>query len=233
MAYQVKICGITNRADLEWAARAGADYGGAIVEVQQSPRSLARAQAEALFRSSPLPMVAVTLDRTVDEYAAQAEFLNPAALQLHGSESPEMIHALKSRVACEVWKAVPLPTGSGAEVEEFESLWQRIAAWLEAGVDRFVIDAAVKVEGRTQMGGTGCTVDWSLAGEICRRSPKPVLLAGGITPENAARAVETVNPAGIDVSSGVEMIKGKKDPDKVLALILAVRAVESRETRFT
>ncbi|MCX7924898.1 MAG: phosphoribosylanthranilate isomerase, partial [Fimbriimonadales bacterium] len=81
--------------------------------------------------------------------------------------------------------------------------------------ERFVLDTYHP----HQLGGTGATHDWQRAAALCAQAPKPVLLAGGLTPDNVAEAVRTVRPAGVDVSSGVEAQPGRKDPQKLKAFI--------------
>lgn len=85
--------------------------------------------------------------------------------------------------------------------------------------ERFVLDTYHP----RQLGGTGATHDWRRAAAICQGAPKPVMLAGGLTPENVAQAVQIVQPAGVDVSSGVEAEVGRKDPVKLQAFIANVR----------
>ena len=93
----------------------------------------------------------------------------------------------------------------------------------QAGANVFLLDAAAKVNGKTRFGGTGKTVNWKLAKELIAVSPLPVFLAGGINPGNIAEAIKRVHPAGIDLCSGVEAFPGKKDPDKIIALMEGVK----------
>jgi phosphoribosylanthranilate isomerase len=86
---------------------------------------------------------------------------------------------------------------------------------LHAHAARFVLDAYHP----TLLGGTGLTQDWSRLREVCARAPRPIMLAGGLTPENVADAIRTARPAGVDVSSGVEAAPGRKDPAKVRLFI--------------
>ena len=93
----------------------------------------------------------------------------------------------------------------------------------QAGANVFLLDAAAKVNGKTRFGGTGKTVNWKLAQALIAVSPLPVFLAGGINPGNVTEAINRVHPAGIDLCSGVEAFPGKKDPDKIIALMEGVK----------
>jgi len=228
MSCKIKICGLASRADMEMAAWMGADYGGILIDID-SIRAHPLKQAAAWFFSPPLPVAAVTLNNDMENNARTAEALTPAALQLHGFEPPELVDALKKRVSCEVWKAMHLPAGESGEALDLEAFLQRMKEYAEAGADRFVIDAACMESGQRKLGGTGKTVNWRIAHQIREQSPKPLFLAGGLNPENVAEAVKAVQPYGVDLSSGVESVKGKKNPDKVLLLIARVRACSAPE----
>ena len=108
-----------------------------------------------------------------------------------------------------LWLALRFPPECTAE-----GILQTLDA-LHAHAERFVLDTYHP----TLLGGTGLTQDWARLREVCARAPRPILLAGGLNPENVADAVRTAHPAGVDVSSGVEAAPGRKDPAKVRAFI--------------
>jgi phosphoribosylanthranilate isomerase len=108
-----------------------------------------------------------------------------------------------------LWLALRFPPECTAD-----AILQTLDA-LHAHAERFVLDTYHP----TQLGGTGLTQDWARLREVCARAPRPILLAGGLTPENVADAIRTARPAGVDVSSGVEAAPGRKDPAKVRAFI--------------
>jgi phosphoribosylanthranilate isomerase len=108
-----------------------------------------------------------------------------------------------------LWLALRFPPECTAD-----AILQTLDA-LHAHAERFVLDTYHP----TLLGGTGLTQDWARLREVCARAPRPILLAGGLTPENVADAIRTARPAGVDVSSGVEAAPGRKDPDKVRAFI--------------
>lgn len=228
IACQIKICGITNAEDLELIARYGADFGGVLVEID-SPRALILERAWNLFAEPPLPLVAVTLDRSADRLIEWAAGLRPAALQLHGNEPPHVIERLKEKVDCEVWKVIHLPAADGDEEVDENAVIEQMKEYAQAGTDRLLVDATVMREGKKRLGGTGKTVDWQLARRLRRQSPRPFIVAGGIHPGNAVEAVTIVRPDGIDLSSGVELSRGKKDPEKVIDLIARVRALHDAD----
>lgn len=225
MNCKIKICGISNPEDLALVARAGADYGGLLIDIP-SVRASRLEDAVEKFKNPPLPIVAVTLDKTVEENLQTVQSLSPAALQMHGYETPEMVQTIKQRVECDVWKVIHLPAGEKEEQSDIEAFVREMKLYIQAGADSLVVDAMCIQQGEKQLGGTGQTVDWQAARELCQRANHPVYLAGGINPNNVFEAVTRVQPYGIDLSSGVELTKGKKDPDKVLQLISAVRSLE-------
>lgn len=153
--------------------------------------------------------VLVTRGKSLNDLTALVQTLSPFAVQLHGDEPPEFVTALKQRVPCAVWKAIPLPTQfAGAHSRE---TLQIAYAFVKGGCDALLLDA-VTTKG---FGGQGVTASWELAAMLVERLDIPCLLAGGLTPENVAEAIATVKPWGVDVSSGVESSPGIKDAEKM------------------
>ncbi|MBH0190331.1 MAG: phosphoribosylanthranilate isomerase [Nitrospira sp.] len=205
---KVKICGITTRDDAQVAVAAGADALG-FVMYRKSPRWVEPSVARAII--ADLPPFVLPVGVFVNEDAAAVRRLMDecgfALAQLHGDESA----AYCQQLGRPVLKALRVKDrGSFLALAEFQG---------RAGVRGVLIDAFS--EGA--YGGTGHTVDWTLAAEAARSVP--ILLAGGLTPSNVAEAVRLVQPYGVDVSSGVEKSPGKKDPEKVRAFIEAARLV--------
>ena len=174
MACKIKICGLTNREDMEFIAKTGADYGGVLVEIEQSPRSNTLDHALEICSNPPVPIAAVTLDKSVADNLRIAEALPAAALQLHGHESPRAVEEIKQQVTCEVWKALHIPVGESAVTVSAESLIQHIIEYKNAGADRIVFDASAIVQGKRMLGGTGQTVDWDLACEVRNQALLPI-----------------------------------------------------------
>ena len=224
--YKVKICGTTNMQDALLAAREGADYFGVVVEVDFSPRSLTIEEAEELFSSPPIPAVALVFHMPEDRLHYLVEKLRPFAIQFLSQEAPELIRKLKKVFpGVQLWQSVHLPQ-SGNTVN-MADIKRTVEEYLQAGADLILYDTAATVNGVQKFGGTGLCSDWDavigIMSEI--KSDVPVLLAGGINPENAADAIIAVNPDGIDLCSGVELTKGIKDEAKVKALMKAVREI--------
>jgi phosphoribosylanthranilate isomerase len=109
MTVQVKICGLTRPDDVLIACQAGANFCGVVVEVPASPRSLSHQQARSLFALMTVPPVLVTRGKSLDELIDLTHALQPAVLQLHGDEPPELVATLKRQIACALWKALPVP----------------------------------------------------------------------------------------------------------------------------
>ncbi|MCE5240740.1 phosphoribosylanthranilate isomerase [bacterium] len=212
----LKICGLTTIADLGHARRCGADFLGLVVERPGVARSVKLWQAERLARVAPRQTVAVVVSDHLDFLRQVAERLHPRALQIHSAHAASLASELRG--LCPIWTAVGLPP-RGEAAQAAEAL-EAIAAAATAGAEMIVLDTSV----RGQTGGTGRTSDWEVAAEVVRRSPLPVLLAGGIGPDNAAEALARVRPAGLDASSRLEIAPGRKDPVAVRDLVRAVKA---------
>lgn len=205
---KIKICGITNAEDATLAVAAGADALGFIFH-RTSPRFVEPSLVRTIVAG--LPPFVLPIGVFVNEAAAVVRNLMDdcglALAQLHGDETAAYCQGLGRPVL----KALRLKDrGTFLALAEFQG---------RANVRGFVIDAFSE----QAYGGTGQTVDWTLAAEAARAAP--ILLAGGLTPANVSQAIQAVRPYGIDVSSGVEARPGKKDPEKVKAFIEAARLV--------
>ncbi len=230
--YKVKICGTTNTDDALLAAQEGADYFGVVIEVEFSRRSLTVEQAKELFSSPPVPAVALVFQMKEERLDYLIQSLKPFAVQFLSREDPDLIKRLKATYSkVRFWQSVHLPR-EGAEVD-LEEIKRVAEDYIKAGTDVILFDTVAVLEGKTKFGGTGLTSDWGAVRELINgvKSQVPVLLAGGINPENVAKAIELVEPDGIDLCSGVEAVPGKKDPEKVKALIRAVNESTRRELK--
>ena len=208
---RVKICGVTRAEDAELAAGLGAWAVGTIF-VPESPRACDPAVAEAIGAALKrrVELVGVFVNAALDEVALLADRCGLTVLQLHGDEGPSYCREAARRTGCRVMKAVP--------VKDAASL-RRLRAFRE--VDLHLLDA----HSPDVRGGTGRTFDWELArrhhGQI------PVVLSGGIGPDNVGDAIAAIRPYAVDSASGTEAEPGVKDPAKVEALIAAARAADS------
>lgn len=203
----IKICGLKDPDLVAFAAREGADWIGFMFP--ESPRQVTLAAAQTLLLSvgKAVP-VAVLLDPPDAEVRAVAALGFPV-LQLHGAETPERVAGIKAMTGVEVWKV--LGVRSAADLAR---------AGDYGAADRLLLDAKPP-EGDAQKGGHGAAFDWNLVKGWA--APKPWLLAGGLTPENVAGAISQTAAPAVDVSSGVERIRGLKDKDRVRAFIRAAK----------
>lgn len=205
----VKICGLKDPDLVAFAAREGADWIGFMFPA--SPRQVTLAAAETLLLSvgKAVP-VAVLLDAPDAEVRAVAALGFPV-LQLHGSETPERVAEIKAMTGAEVWKVLGVRAAEDLD---------RAADY--AAADRLLLDAKPP-EGADRAGGHGAAFDWTLLKGWA--APKPWILAGGLTPENVAAAIGQTAAPAVDVSSGVERIRGLKDRELVRGFIRAAKGI--------
>lgn len=205
---RVKVCGNTSLEDTLAAVEAGADALGFIF-VPGTPRHVTAEAARDMIAALPplVTAVGVFADQPLEEVLWTVAFCGLGVVQLHGAEPP----AFCSRIPAKVIKAV--------RVRDVESL----AGLGEYRVHAFLLDSYVK----GAWGGTGQRFPWEL-GEGAK-AHGPVILSGGLTPENVAEAVGRLRPYGVDVCSGVEAAPGRKDLDKVRAFIARVRASDAKQ----
>lgn len=207
---QVKICGITRPEDAELASSLGAWAIGLIFH-GPSPRRVDPAVAAAIGSAyhRRVEVCGVFVNSPLDDVARIADECKLTMVQLHGDEGPVYCSEIARRTGAKVMKA--------ARVKDAASL-QSLNAF--RGVDYHLVDA----HHADLYGGTGETFDWALLRN--RRSKVPLVLSGGLTPDNVADAIRLVHPWGVDTASGTEASPGVKDPAKVQAFF---RAVESAQ----
>jgi phosphoribosylanthranilate isomerase len=210
---RAKVCGITREADLGAAVEAGADAIGVISDVTvETPREVSVDRAEELLAAVP-PFVTgtlVTMPEDAADAASLVDRLEPDAVQVHGL-APEETADLRDRLTQPVLAAV-----DASEATAY-------AGGDDASVDALVVDSLDEQGG----GGTGETHDWERTRALVDSLAVPVVLAGGLTPENVTRAVRAVQPFAVDVASGVEREGGVKDHDAVRAFVRrAARALD-------
>lgn len=219
----VKICGTTSLTDRDLVADMGADYFGALIDVNFSSRSITLKQAKQLFESPPIPGVALLFNASKDRIYQAVDELNPFAIQLIGKETPEFVADLKSQLDCEVWKSIYVPPKGRGQID-LEAMLMISDEYEDSGVDSLLFGAADMTNGsQTKFGGTGMSSDWDITRGLLRNRMVPGYLAGGLRPDNVASAINIVRPTGIDLCSGVESSPGKKDPEKVAKLFEALK----------
>lgn len=200
----VKICGVSDRATAEVAAKAGADFIG-VVLVPSSPRfvppSAVPALVAAIIDAGAIPVAVVRLPVDPDTRAALDLF---PVIQFHGVEEPADLSRFNTGdAAWECWKGLSFAAPA-------------VGSWIASGaVTRLVVDGPDA--------GSGESFDHTAFAALADSARARCLLAGGLTPETVAAAVRSANPAGVDVSSGVERARGVKDHDKIRAFIDAAR----------
>lgn len=205
MRTTVKICGITRPRDAVAAAAAGADAIGLVFSAR-SARCVTIPTARSIVAVLPpfVSVVALFVDAEPAEVAEVLANVSVDCLQFHGEESPDYCASFGRRYI----KAMPMK--GGVEPEAYAARYPDAAA--------FLVDSHAPGE----IGGTGKVFDWS---NFPRELAKPVLLAGGLSPENVAEAIRRCEPYGVDVSSGVETDKGIKDHARMATFIEEVERV--------
>lgn len=206
---RVKVCGLTRPEDAAAAWKAGAIFGG-LIFAADSPRRIDQAAAQRIQAEVPLAWVGVFSDQPLDEVAAVARAMKLAVVQLHGEEDAAYARALREHLPaeCEIWKAVP----AKAPLPQASNI----------GVERLLLDT-----GRGgRLGGSGIAFD---ATALAGVDLAGCVLAGGITPENAAAAA-ALGAWALDVNSGVELRPGVKSGQRMRSLFTALRAVPGRRS---
>ena len=178
--------------------------GAVIGAVHEGTLTSTENASPTLIHQEAIKTVGVFVNETLDNLVSIATEANLDVVQLHGDEDEAFIQSLKGRTNVEVWKAVQIRIAADAE------------AWIDSSADMLLFDAYHKDE----RGGTGEVFDWSCLDEFER----PFMLAGGIDSTNVARAIRTVRPYGIDISSGIET-DGVKDDEKITAFTNIVRTI--------
>jgi phosphoribosylanthranilate isomerase len=207
---KIKFCGITSVEDAEHAAAAGAWAVGLIFWPGSPRRCTIDAATEiAAVLKRRVEVVGVFLNPTLSEVTLTADAVGLTMLQFHGEEGPMFCAEAARRTGCKVIKAARVR--SGADIQALEPFH----------TDYHLLDSYAP----GKPGGTGETFAWKLALE--HRRSVPLILSGGLTPDNVGGAIAAVRPFGVDVASGVELEPGRKDADKLRAFAEAVRATDA------
>jgi phosphoribosylanthranilate isomerase len=195
---KIKICGITNPEDAQAAVEAGADMLGFVFA--DSPRRINAVSARVIIAGLPpsVTPVGVFMNSPVEYVMATAKIANVSIIQLHGDETPEIVDRLPFDV---IRRIAVHPGDQAADLIERMDRWPCRAYLLDPGA------------------GAGRAFEWSIA----RGIERSIYLAGGLTPENVADAIRLICPYAVDVSSGVEQSPDRKDRQKMIDLVRAVR----------
>jgi phosphoribosylanthranilate isomerase len=215
----VKICGMTNLEDALVAVEAGADAVG-FVFYEKSPRNISVEAAREIVEKLPesVEKVGVFVGESAEQVTSSSERAGLSAVQVYptagegpGSLTDFVQHVRRRMFVAMPGQRVPSEGGFGFFFSE-EFLRRTSAVFLDSGDSH-------------KPGGTGKAFDWGIAAEPVKHMSKsvPIVIAGGLTSQNVAEAIEILKPWGVDVASGVEARLGKKDPEKVRAFVKAVR----------
>jgi len=197
---RAKVCGVTTAHDRDLVVEAGADAVGVVVDVPvDTPREISPDRAATLVDGLPpfVTSVLVTMPSSVQAAARLLDRVEPDAIQVHGGLGPAYVGGLRARTGASVIAGIDAGRSD-------------VLAYADAA-DALLVDSTDESGG----GGTGETHDWTRARDLAESVDVPLVLAGGLTPENVREAVETVRPFAVDVATGVERTGGRKDPDAV------------------
>jgi len=204
---RVKICGIRSEEELRMAVNAGAHAVGFITEVPvPTPRRVTLAQASRLISMVPVfvTSVLVIMPESAQDAINMIHTAKPLAVQIHNDlELSELKKIKETGVKLIKTISIPINADSSAIIEQINEC--------KGIADAILLDTMVK----GKSGGTGLTHDWEISSEIVRSSSMPIILAGGLNPENVRDAIMKVKPYAVDVASGVET-NGRKDVKKII-----------------
>ena len=214
---QVKFCGFTQASDVQQAIELGADALG-FVFYPPSPRAVTAEQAKSLVQQVPafVSVVALVVNIQPSELVTLADSVDFDVIQFHGDESAEQCQQLAKSVNKRWVKALRI----NQDTHDLQSIQSQIKDYAQAGASSILLDAYHK----DAYGGTGERFDWSL---IPKDSALPIILAGGLTPDNIGDTLKLPIQA-VDVSGGIESAKGIKDAGKMAAFIRAVKSTRWR-----
>jgi phosphoribosylanthranilate isomerase len=215
MTPRIKICGLSTPETVDAALAAGADWLG-FVFYEPSPRHIGYETAASLNArvAGRAQKVALTVDADDARLAEISRALDPDWYQLHGKETPERVREIRARFGRPVIKAIHIARAADAAAA---------AAYIDAA-DMLLYDAKAPAGMAGALpGGNGILFDWSLIGGERRL---PVMLSGGLDPDNVAEAIRIVRPDAVDVSSGVERRPGEKDPKRIALFVERARSAQ-------
>ncbi|MEO1129026.1 MAG: phosphoribosylanthranilate isomerase [Planctomycetota bacterium] len=212
---RIKICGVRDAPSALAAVEAGADALG-FVFVGASPRAIDPEEAYgiACFLPPMVTKVGLFVNPKPEGVFETGEIFPFDIVQLHGQEPEMRVRACRD-VGAPILKAIKF---EAATIEDELERWSLVDE-----IDGLLIDGST--------GGTGETFDWHALAAVRDKSAHPLILAGGLTPENVGEAIDIVRPYAVDVSSGVESSPGQKDPQRIAAFCRAVRDADARQEK--
>lgn len=217
MSLWIKICGNTSLEDAMLAADAGADALGFVFATSSRRVTIEKVSAIVPHLPGKIEKIGVFVDSGLEEIEAAIDTCGLTGVQIHSGTDPDLSTKLRRRYGSKL--RILRVLHFGADIRE------KAAALAEdTNVDGLLVDSRTA----NAVGGTGIAYDWNAAaGQLQSvRSSKPIVVAGGLTPENVTEAIRILKPWGVDVVSGVEATPGRKDPEKVRAFIARARAAQ-------
>ena len=219
----IKICGNTRLEDCLLAAELGANAVGFVFA--QGRRTVTSEQVAAMTAQLPpaLEKIGVFTTQDADEIAASTQLASLTGVQLHGTYAPQIAADVRRRLASQPVRLVQvvhwdLDASAQQQAQAFAATVRQVEA--DALVDAILVDSCTA----QASGGTGKTFDWAAAASSLQGVHMPVLVAGGLRPANVAAAIATLQPTGVDVSSGVERAPGIKDAEAMRSFIANARS---------
>jgi len=198
----VKICGFTRGDDVKIACDLGVDMIGVIL-VEGSKRQVSIERAKKILSMATVKRVVVCKPNSPSELVEFDHKLNPDYVQLHPSLKSDELEKIKGKISAGMILVLPIPA-AGASLDKLK----KEASQMEKIADFVLLDTK-----GPHGGGTGIAHDWNISRELTKCFKTKVLLAGGLSPQNVADAIQTVKPDGVDVATGVETSPGVKDPE--------------------
>lgn len=214
----VQVAGIIDAAEADMLAAEGVDWLGLPLRLPSGKHDITESDAAEIIGALQGPQVGVLISymTDADEVSAFCDQLGVSAVQLHGDVDPAQLRKLKAgRPDLYVLKSLVVRDNNN--IDELLAIVEGAAEY----VDMFITDTYSPATG--SKGATGLVHDWSISAELVRRSPKPLMMAGGLTPENVADAIRTVKPAAVDAHTGLEGADERKDQDKVRRFVSNAR----------
>ncbi len=214
----IQIAGVVDREEAEMLIAEGVDWIGFPLRLTVHREDLSEEQAAEIIRGIVLPnrAVLITYLRTAEAVLALCRKIGVTTVQLHGDTPLAEVVRLKT-LAPDLYMLKSLVIRSG-NFETLKGIGRQYAAWADA----FITDTFDPATGAC--GATGKTHDWNVSRKLVECSQRPILLAGGLNPDNVRQAIEQVRPAGVDAHTGVEGPDGRKDRDKVRRFVAEARA---------
>jgi phosphoribosylanthranilate isomerase len=218
----IQVAGIIDQAEADMIIEEGADWLGFALRLPAKNEDLSEADAAAIIKEIQPEHkgVIITYLTDADEIKAFCDELGVGAIQLHGDVTPEQLRKLRA-IAPELYVLKSLVVKAD-NIDELRTIVEDSAEW----VDMFITDSFDPATGAK--GATGLVHDWNISAELVRISPRPLMLAGGLDPDNVAAAIEEVRPAAVDAHSALEDATGRKDRLKVRTFVEESRKAFAR-----